>query len=555
MPIDSPLKRKRGRPAGAGSPSGKRGKTLGPGSPSAKSKMEQKMALVHQRLALLDSESDKDADVSPVAASDEKLVIIVDQQPIVINCDDTDDEQEHAPLKIVPPRMDCEQKKLPVVPQTHNNQNADNAKKKRGRPAGSTSSKSNMEQKKPRLALIESGSSNSSKGDMDDLVPMVSDVNGKKTCASYSVQGNCGSAMDRAKEAQAKLPTEHPSFVREMLHSHVVKGFWLGLPSHFCNEHLPKEETTIVLEGEDGRNYDTKYLGTKQALSGGWRGFAIDHGIKVGDVVVFQLVSSTKFKVYILRANNFTTTDGALSLLCLEACKEKNIPNEESSNDVKSKEDLKITRVSSKAAHGDSSNLLSESIDGITISDTCVDFGDVTSFSDFNIIVDSLVIDCKFSDHLRKTYYELCCSQKSFLHKNLLKQINLTLTVGVIMETINIAEGIRACKAHASSHEDFVVWKKTLESFELLGMNVTFLLSRIDDLLGLPARSRDPAEREEYMRIKLERSRAEDKMKELDSKMLTVKDALKKIDVEMEEMESSAKRRDEMLQQLATAPW
>jgi hypothetical protein len=31
--------------------------------------MEQKMALVHQRLALLDSGSDEDADVAPAAAS------------------------------------------------------------------------------------------------------------------------------------------------------------------------------------------------------------------------------------------------------------------------------------------------------------------------------------------------------------------------------------------------------------------------------------------------------------------------------------------------------
>uniref|UniRef100_A0ACD5VNU4 Uncharacterized protein n=1 Tax=Avena sativa TaxID=4498 RepID=A0ACD5VNU4_AVESA len=523
--------------------------------------MEQKMALVHQRLALLDSESDKDADVAPTATSDEKLAIVVDQNPVVINCDDTDDEVEHVPLKIVlPGRVESEQKNLPGVPQTQNNQNTNTTKKKRGRPAGSRSSKSNIEHKltsiKPRLALIESGSSNSSKSEMDDdLVPMVSDVNGKRTHASYSVQGNCGSAMDRAKEVQVKLPTEHPSFVRPMLHSHVVKGFWLGLPSEFCNKHLPKEETTIVLEGEDGRNYDTKYLGNKQALSGGWRYFAIDHGIKVGDVAVFQLVSSTKFKVYILRANDFTTTDGALSLLCLEASKENNTLNEEISNDAKPKEDPKITIVSSKAAHGDSSNLASESIDGISFSDTYIHFGEVTSLSNFKIIVDNLVIDCKFSDHLRKTYYELCCSQKSFLHKNLLKQINLTLAVGVIMETINIAEGIRACQAHASSHEDFVVWKKTLESFELLGMNVAFLLKRIDDLLGLHARSRDPAEREEYKRIKLEHARTEEKMKELESKMLTVKDALKNIDVEMEEMESSMKRRDEMLQQLATAPW
>ncbi|KAM0866341.1 hypothetical protein ACQ4PT_042691 [Festuca glaucescens] len=551
--------RKRGRPAGASSPSDKRGRPAGVGSPSAKSKMEQKMALVLQRLALLDSESDKDADVAPVAASDEKLAIVVDKQPTVINCDDTDDEEEHVPLKVEPPgRVDSEQKKLPGVPQADNNQNTYIAKKKRGRPPGSKSSKCNMEQKltsvKLRLASIESGSSNSSKSDMDDdPVPMVSDVNGQKTCAS--VQGNCGSAMERAKEVQGKLSAEHPSFVREMLHSHVVKGFWLGLPSDFCNKHLPKEDTTFVLEDEDGHNCDTKYLGTKQALSAGWRGFAIDHGIKVGDVAVFQLVSSTTFKIYILRANNFTTPDGALGLLCLEACKEKNISNEASSNDAKCKEDPKITRVSFKAAHSYSSKLVGESIDGISFSDTYIHFGDVTSFSDFSIIVDSLVIDCKFPDHLRKTYYELCCSQKSFLHKNLLKQINLTLAVGVIMETINIAEGIRACKAHASSHEDFVVWKKTLESFELLGMNVAFLIKRIDDLLSIPAPSRDLAEHEEYIEMKLERARAEEKMKELDSKMSTVKVALKKIDVEMEEMESSVKRRGEMLQQLATAPW
>ncbi|XP_062182999.1 B3 domain-containing protein Os01g0234100-like [Phragmites australis] len=55
-----PLQRKRGRPAGAG-------------SQSVKSKMEQKMALVNQRLALLDSsssssssENDKDDNFVPM---------------------------------------------------------------------------------------------------------------------------------------------------------------------------------------------------------------------------------------------------------------------------------------------------------------------------------------------------------------------------------------------------------------------------------------------------------------------------------------------------------
>ncbi|XBI17037.1 hypothetical protein VPH35_059168 [Triticum aestivum] len=558
MAIDQSLKKKRGRPAGGGSPSVNN-------SERDKMVMEKKMALVHRRLALLDSESDKETDVVPTAT-----------------------------MIVRPRRADSEQKRLFDVSQTHNAQDTDTAKKKRGR---LVNAKSDMEQKlnmsTPGLALVESGGSNSSKSDVDDdLVPMVAAVNCQKTCTS--VQGNFGSAMERAEELLVELPAEHPSFVKHMLHSHVVHGFWLGLPSDFCNKHLPKKDTAVVLEDEDGHNYDAKYLGAKQGLSAGWRGFAINHDIKVGDVVVFQLVSSAKFQVYILRANNFTTTDGALGLLCLEAGKEKipkeessndvkseagkeKIPKEESSNDVKSeagkekipkssidvkseagkekipKEESSIDVKSEekpKVAQSDSSNLASESItDGIKFSDTAIDFDDVKDFSSFSIIVDGLAIDCEFPDQQRETYYELCCAQKSFLHKDLLKGLNITLVVGAIMETIDIAEGIRACKARVPSRKDFVVWKKNLQALKLLGMNVDFLLKRVDGLLSLPARPRAPAE------VKLERARTVAKIKEVESRISSVKDTLEEIDVEMEEMESSAKIVDEMMQLLATAPW
>lgn len=82
-----------------------------------------------------------------------------------------------------------------------------------------------------------------------------------------------------------------------------------GLPSDFCNKHLPKHDTGIVLEDEDGHNYDTTYLGTKQGLSAGWRGFSIKHGIKVGDVVVFQLVRSTKFKASVSQCFGYCLQD------------------------------------------------------------------------------------------------------------------------------------------------------------------------------------------------------------------------------------------------------
>ena len=113
-------------------------------------------------------------------------------------------------------------------------------------------------------------------------------------------------------------------------------------------------------------------------------------------------------------------------------------------------------------------NVIFSEAGGLRISDSDMDFGDVASFSDFSIVVDSLVIDCKFQEHLRRTYYELCRSQKAFLHRHLLKQLNLTLVVGAIMETVSIAEGIRVCTAERlPSREDLLVWKKTLESVAL----------------------------------------------------------------------------------------
>lgn len=505
--MDQPLKRKRGRP-----PSGSHSQS------SAKSKMEQKMALVHQRLALLDSasssssssDSDKDDDFMPT--------------PLVILCGNTDEEDDFIPLKtytthVKARRVESEQKKLPGAPQAHNAQNS------------------------------ATGITNAS------TLSKAPDVSGQNISAR-----NCGSAIARAKEVQAKLPAEHPSFVKNMLQSHVVRGFWLGLPTDFCNKHLPKQDAIVMLEDENGQDHHTTYLGAKQGLSAGWRGFAIKHEIKVGDVVIFQLVRSTKFKVYIIRANEFTTTDGAISLLNLEACKKGEILKEECSDDAECKEAAaKGGAADHNVPRSNGNNVpASETIDGLRMSDSEVDFGHVTSFSNFNIVVDGLVIDCRFQEQPRRTYYELCCSQKAFLHERLLKQLNLTLVVGVIMETISIAEGIRAWKAHASPREDLLIWKKTLESFELLGMNVAFLLKRVGDLLGLHAavaQARDLLESEKYREAKAERSRAAERVKALELSLSNVKDTLRKMDSDMEEMESSVKRSALTLQELASAPW
>jgi hypothetical protein len=232
-------------------------------------------------------------------------------------------------------------------------------------------------------------------------------------------------------------------------------------------------------------------------------------------------------------------------------------PEEECAGELKSEEDSKVNTVYGDIPWIDANGIVSEAIDGIRMLDSDIGFEDVTSFSNFNIIVDRLVIDCKFHDHLRRTYYELCCSQKAFLHKHLLKQLNLTLVVGVILETVNIAEGIRACKAEASSScgEDLLIWKKTLESFELLGMDVAFLLKRVNALLGLEARSRTLSECQKFKELRFERAHAADRVKALELRLSGVRGVLQKMDADMKEMESSVKKGGVSLQQLATAPW
>ncbi|KAK3025602.1 hypothetical protein RJ639_042100 [Escallonia herrerae] len=104
-------------------------------------------------------------------------------------------------------------------------------------------------------------------------------------------------AQERAEDNQIGLGSDFSSFVKPMLQSHVTGGFWLGLPISFCKTQLPKHDATLTLTDEEGDEWPTKYLPRKTGLSGGWKGFAVDHSLVDGDALVFQLISPTAFKV------------------------------------------------------------------------------------------------------------------------------------------------------------------------------------------------------------------------------------------------------------------
>lgn len=185
-------------------------------------------------------------------------------------------------------------------------------------------------------------------------------------------------------------------------------------------------------------------------------------------------------------------------------------------------------RLVSDHSENESEDFGFEITDGIRMSETVIDFKEVSSFEDFDILVNGLVINCELSKHLQMKYYELCCSQKCFLHENFIEGLNCKLIAGIISETINIADAIRASKI-TTSYDNFTTWEKTLKAFLGLGMKVDFLLARLERLINLSLKS------EKHKKARLEKDNAEEGMRILEK--------------------DNAENLELRFQELAKAPW
>eukprot|EP00250_Pteridium_aquilinum_P012772 c20932_g1_i1 orf=114-887(+) len=112
-------------------------------------------------------------------------------------------------------------------------------------------------------------------------------------------------ARDDAADAASCIETNHPSFVKRMLPSHVSSCFWLGLPLSFCKAHLPKSDQYMKLVNEEGEEWESLYLARKTGLSAGWKRFAEDNELRDGDAVLFELVQYNQFNVRIVRVTGY----------------------------------------------------------------------------------------------------------------------------------------------------------------------------------------------------------------------------------------------------------
>ena len=89
-----------------------------------------------------------------------------------------------------------------------------------------------------------------------------------------------------------------------MLPSHVSGGYWLQAP-YGIGDFLPDTTSTVVLTC-DGEEWKTVWLvrsANNGGLSGGWRGFAVDQRLAVGDACVFTKERGMRLRVTIHRAH------------------------------------------------------------------------------------------------------------------------------------------------------------------------------------------------------------------------------------------------------------
>ncbi|AET05311.1 transcriptional factor B3 family protein [Medicago truncatula] len=103
-------------------------------------------------------------------------------------------------------------------------------------------------------------------------------------------------ALNKAKNYK----TNNPFFTVVMTYSYANK--YMYIPVDFEQKYMKEKQSVIVLQVLDnGRTWNVKHWG--RHVSTGWKKFAFDNNLKVGDVCLFEMIKSNAyaFKVLIFR--------------------------------------------------------------------------------------------------------------------------------------------------------------------------------------------------------------------------------------------------------------
>ncbi|XP_019166154.1 PREDICTED: B3 domain-containing protein Os01g0234100-like [Ipomoea nil] len=379
----------------------------------------------------------------------------------------------------------------------------------------------------------------------------------KESCKKSAAYSSL--TMQKAKALQASLDPTQPSFIKFLSRTYATLGFWVGLPPDFCKMYLPPHDHTIQLEGDNEKQYETKFIAERQRLCGGWRGFSLAHNLQEGDAVVFHLVQQYKFKVYTVRANN---SDHMHERQLETAAKDVNVCQkmktvveqtvqtpyleENCQNDGQPETDYEL---------GDEGFIFendNEDSPAETEDDSSTEF--FVDLKNFSIVVNGCPVDSKFSISARLKYYELCCAQKSYLHDGFAENINYTLAVGIILETVSIADNIKACTL-STPLTDFKSWDTTLSGFMHLGMDVGFLQERLSKLSSRAIEFQGSHEASRHSEIITEENDLNREIESVEKKLMELKEAMMDVQVEREALETQFATCNLAFCEMATRPW
>ncbi|KAM7255674.1 hypothetical protein ACFE04_008572 [Oxalis oulophora] len=353
------------------------------------------------------------------------------------------------------------------------------------------------------------------------------------------------------EEFVSNLPTNYPSFKKTLVRSNCSYGYWMHIPMRFCKMYMPRHDTRFFLESEDKQTYTANYIAERTALSGGWKAFATAHQLNEGDVLIFHLVEPYKFKVYVVRPNDSAQADAVSS-------DNNQISSEHVEKRIRTRrsppKNLEIVPVEASQDNGHVSDQFgNDGSDSPQIIKSNADFK-VKSIDDFKIIVNGVTIDSELSDLHRTKYYELCVTQKSFLHDHLLNGISSKMAAEITAQTVNIADDIRESNFF-SSQADYIVWDQTLTGFELLGMDVGFLRTRLNRLMSLYSESEEAKVLQRCREVEIKKSRADEEMESLKLKISELKQSIGKLDSEMENLKVNVDKHERLFQKEVDTPW
>nr|POE61576.1 b3 domain-containing transcription factor vrn1 [Quercus suber] len=119
------------------------------------------------------------------------------------------------------------------------------------------------------------------------------------------------SEKDRALQRVRAFESKNPFFMVVMQPSYVYPGISLSISSSFAKKYMRKMSGEfVILRSFNGGTWSVKFsffkAQTNAKFRQGWKKFARDNNLKVGDVCIFELINGVEvaFKVSIFRAAN-----------------------------------------------------------------------------------------------------------------------------------------------------------------------------------------------------------------------------------------------------------